>query len=181
MPPLDLIQVLYGEASGQARNGDTVSEPAVGSAIKNRFGNSAFPGGSSAQYQNVITSGQFAGLSVGSFITNSSQSQVAQYELPVVSSLFTGAQGDTVAGAPCFFSETPSDWTNIKAALQSGTTTYPSLSGNDPRCFALTTYGPQIVYKASIGTSIGYGGGVPAFVFQRQRTSASTPVVVEIP
>jgi len=45
VPPQVLIQVLYGEAHAQAAIGDSVSEPAIGTSIKNRFGKSQFPGG----------------------------------------------------------------------------------------------------------------------------------------
>jgi len=167
------------EPQGQARSGDAVSEPAIGSAIKNRIGNAAFPGGSAGYWQPIIEApNQFVGYTSGQVVTNSSYNFINEYELPVAVSLFNGTQGNSVGGSTCFFSPSLTDWTNIDAALQSETTTYPSIpSGNDPGCFSKSSPSTQIVYKSSIGANT---NKAPAFVFERQRSSSSDPAVVEI-
>ncbi len=168
IPPQVLIQVLYGEAHGQAAIGDTVSEPAVGSSIKDRFGHSEFPGGSVSTYQAVIVSSQYNGI-------NTSITTGVEPELDVAVSLFNGTQGDTVAGSPCLFSPTASGWASIQAALNSGTTTVPNVT-NDPQCYGSNR---QLVYKSSIGNNAN-GNGAPAFIFERQKSSSSNPAVVQI-
>ncbi len=171
IPPQVLIQVLYGEAHGQAVSGDSVSEPAIGSSMKNRFGNSLFPGGSTATYQAVIISSQYAGI-------NTSITAGVSPELGVAVNLFDGTQTDTVAGSPCFFSPDAAGWTAIQAALKSGTTTVPNVN-SDPKCYANSNPGRQLVYKSSIGANINLPG-VPAFIFERQKSNNSNPAVVEI-
>ncbi len=171
VPPQVLIQVLYGEAHGQAAAGDTVSEPAVGSSIKDRFGHSEFPGGSASTYQAVIVSSQYNGI-------NTSITTGVEPELDVAVSLFNGTQGDTVAGSPCFFSPTASDWTAVQNAYLSGTTTVPPLT-TDPGCYRTTTPGRQIVIKNSMPDNVN-GNGAPAFLFERQKSSDSDPAVVAI-
>jgi hypothetical protein len=171
IPPQVLIQVLYGEAHGQAVSGDSVSEPAIGSSMKNRFGNSLFPGGSTATYQAVIISSQYAGI-------NTSITTGVSPELGVAVNLFDGTQTDTVAGSPCFFSPDAAGWTAIQAALKSGTTTVPNVNF-DPKCYAKFNPGEQMVYKSSIGLNVN-GDGAPAFIFERQKSSNSDPAVVEI-
>ena len=85
------------------------------------------------------------------------------------------SQSDTVAGSPCLFSPNATGWSAIQAALNSGTTTAPSVSF-DPLCYGSNR---QIVYKASIGANTN-GSGAPAFVFERQR-SPSDHAVIQIP
>ncbi|HET7205958.1 MAG TPA: hypothetical protein VFI95_05185 [Terriglobales bacterium] len=172
IPPQVLIQVLYGEAHGQAAAGDSISEPAIGSSIKDRFGRSEFPGGSTSTYQAVVIASQYAGI-------NTSITTGVNPELSVAINLFNGTQSDTVAGSPCFFSPTAADWSALQAALKSGTATMPSLSSNDPRCYAQSSPSRQIVYKSSIGKNVN-GNGAPAFVFERQKSSNTVPAVVQI-
>jgi hypothetical protein len=171
VPPQILIQVLNGEAHGQASSGDTVSEPAIGSSIKNRFGRSEFPGGSQSTYQAVIVSSQYNGI-------NTAVTTGVEPELDVGVTLFNGTQADTVASSPCFFSPTSADFNAIENAFLSGTTTVPPLS-TDPQCYAGSTPGRQIVVKNSIPNNVN-GSGVPAFVFERQKSSDSNPAVVSI-
>jgi len=166
-----LIQVLYGEGHGQAAAGDTVSEPAVGSSIKDRFGHSEFPGGSASTYQLVIVPSQYAGI-------NTAITTGVEPELDNATSLFNGSQSDTVAGSPCFFTPTASEWNAIENAFLSGTTTVPPLT-HDPMCYSNTTPGRQIVIKNSEPDNVN-GNGAPAFVFERQKSSDSDPAVVAI-
>ena len=171
VPPQVLIQVLYGEAHGQAASGDSVSEPAIGSSIKDRFGRSEFPGGSSSTYQAVIVSSQYVGIAT-------SVTTGVEPELDVAVSLFNGTQADSVAGSPCFFSPNANDWTAVENAYLSGTTTVPSLS-TDPGCYKNAAPGRQIVIKDSEPDNIN-GNGAPAFLFEKQKTSDSDPAVVAI-
>jgi hypothetical protein len=168
VPPQVLIQVLYGEGHGQAAAGDTVSEPAIGSSIKDRFGRSEFPGGSSSTYQLIIIPSQYAGI-------NTSITTGVEPELDNATLLFNGTQGDTVAGSPCFFSPTAAGWAQIQAALQSGTTSVPSVA-NDPLCYGSNR---QLIYKASIRNNAN-GNGAPAFIFERQKANSTNPAVVQI-
>jgi len=172
VPPQVLIQDLYGEAHGQAAAGDGISEPAIGSAIRNRFGKSEFPGGSDATYQGVLVSSQFPGIDTS--ILNGPQP-----ELNVAGTLFNGTQGDLVAGSPCFFSPKSSDWAAVQAALSSGTTDVPSLSSVDPKCYSQADPGTQIVYYSAVGSNAN-GNGAPAFLFERQKSNDSDPAVVQI-
>lgn len=149
-----------------------MSEPAIGSSIKNRFGRSEFPGGSASTYQLVVVPSQYAGI-------NTAITTGVEPELDNATSLFNGSLGDTVAGSPCFFSPTAPDWGAVQGALQSGTTIVPALS-TDPGCYSNNTPGRQIIYKASIGNNAN-GNGAPAFLFERQKSADSNPAVVQIP
>jgi len=169
IPPQVLIQVLYGEAHAQTVIGDTVSQPAIGSSIKNRFGRSEF--GGVTTYQAAITPDQYLGI-------DTSITTGVLPEVTVAVSLFNGSQTDTVAGSPCFFSPTLADWQAAFAAMQSGTPTVPAMS-QDPQCYALASPGSKIVYKSSIGNNAN-GNGAPAFLFERQKSSNSDPAVVQI-
>ncbi|MGB6683564.1 MAG: hypothetical protein WBH24_07935, partial [Candidatus Acidiferrum sp.] len=83
-----------------------------------------------------------------------------------------------VSGSPCFFSPTAADYTAIESAFLSGTTTVPQLN-KDPGCYALSSPGRQIVIKNSIPNNVN-GNGVPAFVFEKQKSSNSDPAVIAI-
>lgn len=99
-------------------------------------------------------------------------------ELTVAVALFNGSQTDDVAGSPCFFSPDAAGWHDIQTALQSGTTTVPTVNF-DPRCYATSNPGRQIVYKTSVGLNAN-GNGAPAFVFERQKSSNTDAAVVQI-
>jgi hypothetical protein len=126
--------MLYGEAHGQAEIGDSVSEPAIGVTIRNRFNDTTYFSGST-NYQNTITSGQFKSIKTcqadGSCVANGSTP-----ELSVASDLFTGTISVDIQHAQCFFSPTPNDWIAIQAALPPNppTTTIPTVY-QDPGCY----------------------------------------------
>ena len=168
VPPQILIQVLYGEANGQAQIGDNVSEPAIGVTIQNRFGDSTyFPG--STNYQNTITPDQFNGIA-------GSVNNGPDPELSNAAAVYAGTANMYVANARCFFSPDASGWAQIQVALSSGTTTIPSVN-NDPGCYPSSIR--QFLYKSSIGYNANRNGA-PAFIFVQPR-SASAPAVVQIP
>jgi hypothetical protein len=178
VPPLILPRELYGEAHGQVAAGDTVSELAVGNAIRNRFGdNNYFP---KFNFWQNMTIAQFNGLSnCGTGCLNGVDHSA---EVTNASLLFAGVNtpATDVADARCFFSPTTTDWQKIAQALQSGTTAFPS-----PLSVKLTCWDPpnmQLVYKTSIpnNATCKSCAGAPAFLFMQYRVS-SAPAVVQIP
>ena len=169
VPPQALIQVLYGEAHGQAVTGDAVSEPAIGSTIRNRFGDTVyFPGVNT--YQDAITPSQFMGINAA--ITTGTAPELSNAAL-----IYGGVTTDAmnVGNCKCFFTPDATGWTKIQAALNSGTTTLPAVNF-DPKCFSSNR---QFVYKGSIGNNTN-GSGAPAFIFEQWRKSTD-PAVTRIP
>jgi hypothetical protein len=170
VPPQQLIQVLYGESHGQVAIGDYVSQLAVGSVIRNRFGDPDHFGGVST-YQEAITPDQFAGIATQ--ITGG-----VEPELTHAAGIYTETLGTDVAGATCFFSPTYEGWLAIQAALSSGTTELPSVA-NDPGCYLRPER--QFVIKASVGRNAApQYQGAPAFILVRRR-NATAPAVIQIP
>jgi len=169
IPPQILIRFMVGEAGGQT--GD-MSQLAIASSAKNRFGDSNFPGGSTATYQAVIIPGQYYGASDGT--TNGHEP-----ELTNAVSIFTGTTGDIVGGAKCYWSPTAAQWSVVQQALAGGATQFPANTGA-PGCW--DGQPRQIVRKTSIGANNRGGAyaGAPAFLFLRE-SSAGSVVVVEIP
>jgi hypothetical protein len=169
VPPQQLIQVLYGESHGQVAIGDYVSQLAVGSVIRNRFGDPDHFGGVST-YQEAITPDQFAGIATQ--ITGG-----VEPELTHAAGIYTETLGTDVAGATCFFSPTYEGWLAIQAALSSGTTELPSVA-NDPGCYKQYR---QFVVKTSVGLNAD-GRRAPAFIFVRRHSNPNTePAVIQIP
>lgn len=165
IPPQVLIQVLYGEAHGQAVSGDTVSEPAIAASIQNRFNNSGF--GSPTTWQAIVISSQYNGIATS--ITNGQQP-----ELTVAVSAYDGVSSDIVAGSPCFFTPDSAGFAAIQSAFNSSATTVPTVN-YDPRCYGSNR---QLVWKTSIGNNI-HLQGVPAFIFERAKVGSAA--VVQIP
>jgi hypothetical protein len=170
VPPQILIQMLVGEAVGQTGPGDT-SQLAIASSAKNRFGDSNFPGGTTATYQAVIIPNQYFGAS-------NTTPNGPEPELSNAVSIFNGTTGDIVGGSKCYWSPTAAQWAIVQQALNTNAAAFPDNTGA-PGCWA--GQGRQIVYKTSVGTNTRGGdfAGAPAFLFLRQ--SSATPVVVQIP
>jgi hypothetical protein len=149
---------------------------AVGSAIRNRFGDATyFPRFN--YWQNMATYGGFDGLGrCGSTCLNGANDSAA---VTNAAFLFAGVNttATDVADAKCFFSPTHSDWTTISQVLQSGKTLFPSPLNQDAGCWFPPNR--QIVYKTSVGQNAD-GRGVPAFLFEQYRLS-SAPAVIQIP
>ena len=165
IPPQVLIQVLYGEAHGQAVSGDTVSEPAVAASIKNRLSNSGF--GSPTSWQAAITAQQFNGI-------NTTITTGQEPELDVATAAYSGISTDITGGSPCFFTPDSSGFAAIQNAYNTGATTVPIVN-SDPKCYGSNR---QFVWKTSIGNNIALPG-IPAFIFERQKVGNAA--VVQIP
>ena len=167
VPPQILIQMLYGEAHGQAVIGDTTSQLAIGVAAYNRFAQPAYF--SATTWQVAINLQQFNG-------TNYSITNGPQPDLEDAGMVFADVSGVSVGSAGCFFSPTSSGWTAISAALASGTSTLPSVQ-YDPGCYPS---GRQFLVKTSVGKNAN-GSGAPAFIFEQLRTNPSAAAVISIP
>lgn len=170
VPPQVMIKTVVGEAGGQP--GD-IDQQSLLSVALNRFGDSAFPGGTGATWQGVLIPSQFYGASNGT--TNG-----PTRPLNNSAKLFTGEVGDIIGGAKCYWSPTNSQWSKIQNALSPPTTSFPGGTGA-PGCWSGQPR--QIVYKASVGTNVSNGNqynNAPAFVFLRLR-QATDPAVVQIP
>jgi len=170
VPPQIMIKMVVGEAGGQPGN---IDQQAILVSARNRFGDSAFPGGKTATWQAVITPAQYYGA-------NDPTTNGPQQELDNASAVFTGQVSDIVGGSKCYWSPTTAQWLVVQQAIQSGTTTFPANTGT-PACFAANKR--QIVYKASIGLNVSGGPNyqnAPAFVFIRTRQS-NQPAAVQIP
>lgn len=165
IPPQVLIQVLYGEAHGQAVSGDSVSEPAIAGSIKDRLNNSGF--GSPATWQAAITSSQFNGIATQ--ITTGQQP-----ELTVANAAYNLSAPDITGGSPCFFTPDAAGFAAIQNAYNTSTSTVPTVNF-DPKCYGSNR---QFVWKTSIGNNVALPG-VPAFIFERQKVGSAA--VVQIP
>jgi hypothetical protein len=178
VPPLILARELYGEAHGQIAVGDNVSELAIGSAIRNRFGDNAYFNG--FNYWQNMTSQQFNGLQncgIGCLSSVSHSAEVTNAAL-----LFAGinTSATDVADARCFFSPSSADWQEVSQALQSRTTVFPSPLSVNVKCWSAPNR--QIVYKTSVpnNATCKSCAGAPAFLFLQYRVS-SAPAVIQIP
>lgn len=170
VPPQIMIKMVIGEAGGQP--GD-VDQQSILVSARNRFGDSAFPGGTAQTWQAVLVPSQYYGASNG---TTDGPDQ----ELRNAAQVFTGEVADTVAGSKCYWSPTNSQWANVQAALNSGTKKFPPATGA-PGCWQSQTR--QIVYKSSMGVNISGGPNyntAPAFVFLRLRPQNNDPAVIQI-
>jgi hypothetical protein len=169
VPPQILLQMMYGEAHGQAAmyGAADPSEQAVGVAARNRFGDTQYFSGSTT-YQNAITLSQFNGI-------NTSITTGTVPELANAAAVFGGTSAVSVANAKCFFSPTAAGWALIQAALNSGTTVLP-VAAKDPKCYRANR---QFVYKQSISANVN-GSGAPAFIFEQWR-SPTAPAAIQIP
>ncbi len=165
VPPQVIVQVLYGEAHGQAAIGDSVSEPAIASSITQRLNNPRF--GSPSTWQQAITPQQFNGISTQ--VTTGQEP-----ELDVAVSAYTGSLQDGTSGSPCFFTPTAAGFAAIQATYNSSATSVPAVSA-DPLCYGDTR---QLVWKTSIGNNAN-GNGAPAFIFERNKIGSAA--VVQIP
>jgi hypothetical protein len=169
IPPQKLIQVVYGESHGQIGIGDYTSQIAIGTVIRNRFGDPAHFGGVTT-YQAAITPSQFMGIATQ--ITDGPTP-----ELGHAAGIYGETLGTEVAGATCFFSPTHDGWVAIQGALYSFDTTLPTVAFN-PGCYSSAA---QFVVKSSIGNNAD-GRGAPAFILVRQRGNPATePAVIQIP
>jgi hypothetical protein len=170
VPPQIMIKMVVGEAGGQPGDADQQS---ILVSARNRFGDSAFPGGTAQTWQAVLIPSQYYGASNG---TTDGPDQ----ELRNSAQVFTGEIADIVGGSKCYWSPTNTQWANVQAALDSGTKKFPSATGA-PGCWQSQTR--QIVYKASIGVNISGGpsyNAAPAFVFLRLRPDKKDPAVIQI-
>jgi hypothetical protein len=168
VPPQVLIQLLYGEAHAQGVAGDNVSELSVGEAVANRFAQSSLFGGVTT-WQGAITSAQFNGINKG--IANGTTP-----ELQNAAGVFAGTSGVSVAYCACFFTPDSAGWQAILTALNTNATVTPAVNF-DPQCYVPNK---QFVVKTSIGNNVNLPG-VPAFIFEQSRSSATQPAVVRIP
>ncbi len=133
VPPQLLIQVLYGEAHGQAVTGDAVSEPAIGATIRNRFGDAVYFSGVTT-YQAAITPGQFESIASCQAANNCVETGAIP-ELYNAALIFGGVTTDAmnVANAKCFFSPvSATDWGQIQAALNNAAITVVPKVQSDP-------------------------------------------------
>lgn len=114
VPPQILIQMMYGEAGG---NGSE-AQLGVGVTARNRFNNSYFPNDSN--YQNTIVSSQFNGIDTA--ITTGVEPDLdnaVEVWLNQVGNFVTPSGG---AASGCFWSPSPTEWSEVSAAIQNGTT-----------------------------------------------------------
>jgi hypothetical protein len=171
VPPQIMIRTVLGEAGGQPGDLDQQSLLVV---ARNRFGDSAFPGGTASTWQDVLIPSQFYGA-------NDSTANGPDQELLNAGRVFAGEVGDIIGGAKCYWSPTTLEWTSIQAALNSGTATFPSGTGA-PSCWSGQIR--QIVVKSSLGLNVSGGSAfqnAPVFVFLRLRPQAQDPAVISIP
>ena len=168
IPPQVLIQMMYGEAKGAGSN----AQLAVGVAARNRFNDTTYFNGDT-NYQNTIVSSQFNGIDIT--ITTG-----VTPELGNAIGVFSRSTNDFItptgkSSSQCFFTPTATQWTQINAAVQSGTTNEGQVP-NATGCYSLSPYQQQIRVVTYVGTN---SSGVPWFVFQGPRSSSSDPVAVQ--
>jgi ribosomal protein L39E len=174
-----LIRELWGEANTQAATGDQVSELAVGSAIRQRFGDKVyFSHFNNYQDMNVGPYNQgFDGLSrCARDVLVRFNTQRRHWNAAYIFGGISTPATD-VADSKCFVSPDPHDWTLISTASQSSTTVFPGPLDVRPTCWGPTHR--QLVYKASLDRNVGYNTPVPAFIFEQWR-DPSWPAVIQI-
>jgi len=168
VPPQILVQMLYGEAHGQAAIGDNTSQLAIGVATRNRFTQGGYFSNVST-YQAAITTGQFNGIS-----------NIANGPIPDINNaaaVFASTTSVSTANAACFFSPTATEWIAVQGAYNNQTTILPTVT-HDPGCYYPGNGTEQFVIKQSVGNNAN-GSGAPAFVFTQLR-AASAPAVIQI-
>jgi hypothetical protein len=179
VPPQVLIQMLYAEAHGQSAPGDA-SQPMLLATMKNRFGQTVWPGGGTGTWQAVVIPGQ---VSINTSITTGSQP-----ELSNSASVFTGATPSSIVqDAQAFWSPTTTQWTSIQSYLSAGTpsnavsdTTWKSTLGA-PQAWAGQYKQALVSRSVANNTQGGKYAGAPAFVFLQLAPSGTAPAVISIP
>ncbi len=169
VPPQILIKMLVGEAGGQSAAGD-MTQPAIGVAARNQFGDADF--GSPSTYQAAIIPEQFDGLNdpVANALANGPEPPLTH-----AAGVFSNVVGAIVENATCFWSPTTAEWTIVQAALDSGTTTFPE-NLFDPDCYDASER--QILIKTSVADNASGGNkeGAPAFLFIQERDPTAPAV-----
>jgi hypothetical protein len=172
VPPQALIWQMVSEAGDYNLGSDpgNVVQQSVGVAGRNRFGQTGFGGVST--YQGLIDSGQVA--------SGTRPSTGVMPALDNAAGVFSGAVGDIVGGAECYWSPQKDEMPFIQAALNSHSTGFPA-GVRDPNCYQA---GKQIVWRISMPLNIrgdtDLYQGAPAVLFERPR-GANDPAVVQIP
>ena len=180
VPPQLLIQMLYGEAHGQAVSGDTVSELAIGAVVRNQFGDNVYFKGVNT-YQDAIVAKQFDSIKNCQAANNCVQTGTIP-ELNNAALIYAGIpmSAMNVAKAKCFFSPDADGWRNIQAALNNPKTTVVPYAKYDPGCFSRPfKANEQFVYKTSIGANAN-GSGAPAFILVQWK-NLTDPAAIQIP
>jgi hypothetical protein len=168
VPPQVLIQMMYGEADGTGTNGQL----GVGLAARNRIGDTTYFSGDT-NYQNTIVSSQFNGINTS--ITTGVEPELdnaVNVWLNITTNFISPSGGKNSA---CFWTPTSAQWSQISAAVQSGTTDETQVP-NATGCYSGAPYDQQIRVVTSVGTN---SSGVPWFVFQGPRSSSSSPVAIQ--
>jgi len=179
IPPQMIGIQMYSETyMGQYDGISNIPELSVATAAQNRFSQSGFTtnGVAMTNWQTLSQVAQCCTPAPGQ-----------EPELDNAVQVFTGALGDIVGGAACYWSPSNAEYAILQSALSTGSTSYPS-GLSDPKCF---TYGSnpfgsttQVVLKASmppnIRTDVGGYNLAPAFAFEGQR-SPGAPFVVTVP
>lgn len=160
IPPQILIQMMYAEANGT----NSTAMTADGDVVRNRFGSSLFNPPYST-YQNTIVSGQFA--------FNTSITTGVQPELNSAVSVFTQTGGN-FCNSLAFWTPTPTQWGVVQAAINSGTTTFPTGTGAPVYGSSWPTSQQQILYVSTVGSQ---GNGAPNFLYLAQRSSTQPAAV----
>jgi hypothetical protein len=177
VPPQLLIQMLYGEAHGQAVTGDVVSELAIGATIRNRINDTVWYHGVTS-WQTAITAKQFDAIktcqAAGTCVQTGTVPEVTNAAL-LYGGVTTPAMD--VDNARCFFTPDHDGWVKIQGTLNKPSITVVPTVAGDPGCFPIRNR--QFVYKTSIGNNAD-GRGAPAFILV-QLKALSDPAVIEIP
>ncbi len=165
IPPQVLIQMMEAEAGG---TGNSTLMQALGDVAQNRIHSSIFhnnPAGSNTNYQNTIVSGQFATTSTATGI---------QPQLNLSVNVFVGPPG-RFCNALAAWSPTLTQWQTVQAAINSGTTTFPSGTGAPTFSSSVwPTQNQQILHVSAVGTK---SDGGPNFVFLAFRNSTQPAAI----
>jgi hypothetical protein len=174
VPPQILLQMLYGEAHGQAAIGDSVSQLAAGVTARNRFSQPGWFSGVTT-YQDAITGSQFESIRT-CLAQNNCIPNGPTPDIDNAAAVFAGTTTVSAANAGCFFSPSHEAWLTIQAQLQSPNAVLTRVP-NDTGCYGNRM---QYVVKQSVGSNAD-GRGAPAFIFVQERDPSSSPAVIEIP
>jgi hypothetical protein len=177
VPPQIMIQTLVGEAGAQTGAGDA-SMPSLLLVAKNRFGDTAFPGGAAGTWQAVLIPEQFYGAS------DQTPDGVTP-ELDDAASVFAGTTSVSIpSGCEGYWSPTNGQYSTLESwtSKQAGSITdanWPALVGA-PRLW--NGQPKQAVIKRSIANNMLTGkSSAPAIVLFQLAPSSTSPAVITIP
>jgi len=173
VPPQVMIQTLIGEAGSQTADGDQTM-PSILAVAAQRFGDSNFPGGSTATWQSVLVPSQFYGAA------NTTPNGV-EPELDFAASGFSGKLVNVLT-CETYWSPTDAQWSTLQGWLgQQANAISDEMWASIGAPIVWIGMPKQAVVKDSIANNRRGGySTAPAIVLFRKAPSPTDPAVINI-